>query len=90
MQNFKISYIAVIFLFNLEIYYDAIKILIEIQKLNQRHRTPHDFTSHTTNENLWYNRNAGEVEGRFVDLITPLEHDRIIFEHTELLIYSVR
>ena len=52
MQDFKISYIAVIFLFNLEIYYDAIKILIEIQKLNQRHRTPHDFTSHTTNENL--------------------------------------
>ena len=52
MQNFKISCIAVIFLFNLEIYYDAIKILIEIQKLNQRHRTPHDFTSHTTNENL--------------------------------------
>ena len=52
MQNFKISCIAVIFLFNLEIYYDAIKILIEIQKANQRHRTPHDFTSHTTNENL--------------------------------------
>ena len=31
-----------------------------------------------------------EVEGRFVDLITPLEHDPIIFEYTELLLESVR
>ena len=46
--------------------------------------------AHTTNENLWQNILAGEVEGRFVDLITPLEHDRIIFEYTELLLDSVR
>ena len=31
-----------------------------------------------------------EVEGRVVDLITPLEHDPIIFEYTELLLESVR
>ena len=49
------------------------------------------FSSHTTDENhLWYNAFAGQGEGRFVDLITPLEHDRIIFEYTELLIYSAR
>ena len=31
-----------------------------------------------------------KVEGRFVDSITPLEHERIIFEHTELLLESAR
>ena len=41
-------------------------------------------------ENYDIIRLQDKVEGRFVDFITPLEHDRIIFEYTELLFESVR
>ena len=35
------------------------------------------FKTHTTDENRKvYNRVAGQVEGRSVDKITPVEHDR--------------
>ena len=62
--------------------------------------TPCHFRQHKEHRMIWYRTQQmktcdiiglqDEVEGRFVDLITPLEHDPIIFEYTELLLESVR
>ena len=58
--------------------------------IQSNQRTPHDLY-HTQQMKTYDTIGAQDkVEGRFVDSITPLEHDRIIFEHTELLLESAR